>query len=126
MTRPGHVPITRLRFRGRGPTLRSMCEVFRKNPGSGMSAAEVAERGDLDFRDVHQRLADTPELFVPLPRQADGNARYQLASAMAGKSPSEVAGYIEGQTRIESRIAAIVVATFVLVFVVAITLSLAR
>ena len=75
MSRPGHVPITRLRFRGRGPTLRAMCKVFQDHPGVGLSATEVA-------------------------------------------------GYIERQTRIESRIAAIVIASFALVFVVAMTLSL--
>ena len=124
MSRPGHVPITRLRFRGRGPTLRAMCKVFQDHPGVGLSATEVAEQGNLNFRDVHQRLADTPELFVRLPTQADRNVRYRLASALQSKSAAEVAGYIERQTRIESRIAAIVIASFALVFAVATTLSL--
>ena len=124
MTRPGHVPITRLRFRGRGGTLRAMCGVFRIRPGVGLSAAEIAEEGRLDFRDVHQRLLDTPELFVRLPRQADGNVKYRLASDLHGLGAEDIARLIARETRNESRIAGIVIAVFALVISITLALSL--
>ena len=126
MARPGHVPITRLRFRGRGPTLRAMCQVFREHPGVGLSASEIAEYGKLGFRDVHQRLADTPELFVRLPKRHDANVRYRLATALASRSPADVERFIESETRAETRVAAVVIAAFVAVFLTALTLSLSR
>jgi hypothetical protein len=124
MTRPGHVPITRMRFRGRGPTLRAMCAVFRTRPGVGLSAVEIAHEGKLDFRDVHQRLADTPELFVRLPRQADGNVKYRLASSLHALGAEDISRFIDRETRIESRIAAIILAVFALVISVTLALSL--
>jgi len=125
MTRPGHVPITRMRFRGRGPTLRAMCAVFRSRPGIGLSAADIAHDGKLEFRDVHQRLADTPELFVRLPRQADGNVKYRLASGLHGLGAEEIARFIAHETRIESRIAGIILAALALVISITLTMSLA-
>jgi hypothetical protein len=126
MARPGHVPITRLRFYGRGATLRAMCQVFREHPGVGLSASEIAEHGKLGFRDVHQRLLDTPELFVRLPKRPDANVRYRLASALASESPEAVDRFIAEATRAETRIAAIVAAAFVAVFLTALTLSLSN
>ena len=126
MTRPGHVPITRMRFRGRGQTLNAMCTVFREHPGKGLTANEIAEHGGLHFRDVHQRLLDTPELFIRVPSQGDRNVRYRLSSAIASHSPEQVAAFIDEQTRIETRLVRIVVSTFVLIFVTAVTLSLER
>jgi hypothetical protein len=124
MTRPGHVPITRLRFVGRGPTLRAMCGVFREHPGVGLSASEIAEYGKLGFRDVHQRLLDTPELFVRLPKRPDTNVRYRLASGLASQTPEAIDRFIADETRAETRLAAIVAAAFVAVFLTALTLSL--
>lgn len=126
MARPGHVPITRLRFCGRVATLRAMCQVFREHPGVGLTASEIAEHGKLGFRDVHQRLLDTPELFVRLPKRPDANVRYRLVSVLASESPEAVDRFIAEATRAETRIAAIVAAAFVAVFLTALTLSLSN
>jgi hypothetical protein len=103
-----------------------MCEVFRQHPGESLTAADLAARGGIDFRDVHQRLLDTPELFVRLPKRPNTSPRYRLATALAGSSPAEIAAFIDAASRAESRTAAIVIAAFVLVFVIALSLSLLR
>jgi hypothetical protein len=119
------VPITRLRFYGRQRSLAAICAVFREHPGVGLSASEVAEHAGLGFRDVHQRLADTPELFIRVPKRANTSVRYRLATALVGADPEEVGRVIADATRSEVRLAAVVVAGFVAVFVGALTLSLA-
>jgi hypothetical protein len=52
--------------------------------------------------------------------------RYRLASAIAARSPEQVAAFIDEQTRIETRLVRIVVSTFLLIFVTALTLSIER
>jgi len=101
-----------------------MCRVFRERPGVGLTASEIADSGDLEYRDVHQRLLDTPELFVRLPKRPDTNVRYRLVSSLAGRSAEQVDRFIEAETRAETRLAAIVVGAFVAVFFTALTLSL--
>jgi hypothetical protein len=113
-----------MRFRGRAGTLNAMCGVFLEHPGVGLTPNEIASYGSLGFRDVHQRLQDTPELFIRLPKQPDRNVRYRLASSLASRSPEEIAEFIAEQTRIETRIARIVISAFVLIFLTALTLSI--
>ena len=115
MARPGGVPITRLRFVGRTDVLKRMCRAFREHPNVSMTADEVAEHSRLPFREVYQRLTETPELFVRLIRSKGGdpNSRYRLASALAAKDADGVASFIDKQRGIEARIAAIIVLGFI-------------
>ena len=111
MARPGWVPITRLRYVGRTDVLNRMCRTFLARPKESLTADEVAEHSHLAFREAYQRLIETPELFVRMPRRKGGdpNPHYRLASALAELDADGVAAFIDKQKGIEARIAAIFV-----------------
>ncbi len=105
MARPGSVPITRLRFRGRTSTLSRMCRAFREHPSQSLTAAEVADSTDIAFANVHQRLSETPELFVAVPKKKNTNSRFRLTTQLASMNEEETQVYIEEQSRIETWLA---------------------
>jgi hypothetical protein len=105
MARPGSVPVTRLRFRGRTSTLRRMCHAFREHPSQSLTAAEVAEYTDIAFANVHQRLHETPELFVAVPKKKNTNSRFRLTTQLASMGEEETQVFIEEQSRIETWLA---------------------
>jgi hypothetical protein len=114
MARPANVPITRLRFRGRTRTLNAVCDVFRQHPNQSLTAAAVAEFGELDFRDVYMRLSETPELFIHLKKRKNEPLRYRLTSAVAKMTTEETAALIDQQVRSETRLVVVVIAIFML------------
>jgi hypothetical protein len=114
MARPASVPITRLRFRGHTGTLNAVCTVFRQHPDESLTAASVAEFGELDFRDVYLRLTETPELFVHLRKKKGQPMRYRLTSVVAKMTSQETAAYIDEQVRVETRLVVIVVSVFMM------------
>jgi hypothetical protein len=114
MARPASVPITRLRFRGHTGTLNAVCNVFRQHPDESLTAASVAEIGELDFRDVYLRLSETPELFVHLRKKKGQPTRYRLTSVVTKMTVAETAVFIDQQVRIETRLVVIVVAVFMM------------
>ena len=105
MARPGNVPITRLRFRGRGDVLNTLCREFRNHPRQALTAADLAEFTHLQFANVHERLTETPELFVTLPQKAKMNTRYRLTSAVERMNDDETRVFIDAQTRRETWLA---------------------
>lgn len=119
MTRPGSVPITRLRFRGRSATLNRLCRAFREHPRQALTASVLAEYTGVPFRNVHQRLAETPELFLPLPKKRNTNTRYRLTGAVERMSDEETQAFIDGQTRAETRLAVGVVSAILAIATVA-------
>ena len=123
MARPGSVPITRLRFRGRTEVLLTLCQLMRDNPGVGLTANQAAQMTGLTHRDVRQRFAETPELFIRVRKSKDGNTRYRLASSIASLSPDGVVAFIDAETRAETRLAAIVIFGIIAVGVAAGVLS---
>lgn len=112
MARPASVPITRLRFRGRTETLNAICQVFREHPHVSLSATDVAEYAQRDFRDVHERLSETPELFVHLRKKRGESTRYRLTSDVEKMGVAETAAFIDEQVRVETRLVAVVVSIF--------------
>jgi hypothetical protein len=123
MARPGSVPITRLRFRGRANTLNALCRSFRDQPRQTFTAGELAARTGRDFRDVYQRLSETPELFFHMPKKAGGITRYRLASAVERMNDEETAAFIDAETRLETRNAIAVIAGIIALGVLAGVLS---
>lgn len=109
MARPGSVPITRLRFRGRTSTLSRMCRAFREHPAQSLTAAEVAEYTDIAFANVHQRLRETPELFVAVPKKKNTNSRFRLTTQLASMGEEETLAFIAEQSRIETWLAVSIV-----------------
>jgi len=109
MARPGSVPITRLRFVGRGAVLNTLCRAFREHPKQALTAIALAEYTGLAFENVHQRLTETPELFIALPRKPDTTTRYRLTSPVERMDDAQTHDFIGKQTRSESRLATFVV-----------------
>jgi len=105
MARPGSVPITRLRFRGRAATLNTLCRTFREHPRQALTASGLAEMTGIPYRDVHQRLSETPELFLALPKKPNTTTRYRLTGEVERMDEDEVRVFIEAQTRTETRLA---------------------
>src|SRR5512144_1573755 len=105
MARPGSVPITRLRFVGRGATLNKLCRAFHEHPKQALTAIVLTEYTGLAFENVHQRLTETPELFIALPRKPDTTTRYRLTSPIERMDEAQTRDFIEKQTRSESRLA---------------------
>ena len=105
MARPGSVPITRLRFRGRTSTLTRICGAFREHPSQSLTAAEVAEHTDITFANVHQRLSETPELFVAVPKKKNTTPHFRLTTQLASMGEEETRAFVEEQSRVETWLA---------------------
>jgi hypothetical protein len=120
MARPGSVPITRLRFRGRTGTLNALCRAFREHPRQALTANDLVDYTGLQFRDVYQRLTETPELFLMLrKKKVNTNARYRLRVAVERMSEEETRVFINEQTRAETRLAVGVVSAILVIGAVA-------
>lgn len=119
MARPGSVPITRLRFRGRTSTLSRICHAFREHPAQSLTAAEVSDYTDIAFANVHQRLRETPELFVAVPKKKNTISRFRLTTQLAGMDEEETRAFIEEQSRIETWLAIRVVSAILATGVIA-------
>lgn len=119
MARPGSVPITRLRFVGRGATLNKLCGAFREHPKQALTAIVLTEYTGLGFENVHQRLTETPELFIALPRKPDTTTRYRLTSPVERMDEAQTREFIDKQTRSEARLAMFVVSTILAIATIA-------
>ena len=119
MARPGSVPITRLRFVGRGATLNKLCRAFREHPRQSLTAIVLTEYTGLGFENVHQRLTETPELFIALPKRPDTTTRYRLTGPVERMDEAQTREFIEKQTRSESRLAMFVVAMILAIATIA-------
>jgi hypothetical protein len=119
MARPGSVPLTRLRFRGRASSLNALCRAFREHPRQAFTANALADLTGLPFRDVYQRLAETPELFLPLPKKPNTNTRYRLTGNVERMDEEATRVFIEAQIRTETRLAVGVVSAIVAIGTIA-------
>ncbi len=115
MARPGSVPITRLRFCGRGATLNTLCRAFRDHPQQALTAVVLMEYTGLAFENIHQRLTETPELFIALPRKPDTTTRYRLTSPVERMDDGQTREFIAVQTRRELRLAIFVVSVIFII-----------
>jgi len=112
MARPASVPITRLRFRGRAGTLNALVQVFRDHPKQSLTVAAAAEFSQREFRDVHERLSETPELFIHLKKKKGEPTRYRLISDVEKMTVEETKAFIDQQVRAETRLVAVVISIF--------------
>ena len=97
----GIIPFN-FRFRGRIRRLFEMYLCFLDEKDRALHPAQVAKLTGITFADVAALLADTPELFVRLPKRPDGLTRYRLTSACSARSPEEVEALLKQGARRES------------------------
>ena len=97
----GIIPI-RFRFRGKLRRLAQIYQCFIDHPGIGLHPMQVARYTGIGFQEVSTRLEVTPELFVKLPKRADGITRYRLTSATAARSRQDVERLLISAARRES------------------------
>lgn len=90
------------RFRGKSRRLVALAECFLDDPGRGLSAPHIGRATGIGLYETARMLNDTPELFVKLPRRADGITRYRLASSVAARGRDGIADFIAGNARRES------------------------
>ncbi len=112
MARPASVPMTRLRFCGRGDTLKTLVNAFREHPKQALTASLLEEYTGLSFQNVYDRLKETPELFSVLPKRPDANTRYRLTLAVERMSAAETQAFIARHTRAEKQMFASVALIF--------------
>lgn len=90
-----------------------MCRAFRQHPTQSLTAAEVADYTAIAFAKVHQRLSETPELFVAVPKKKNTNSRFRLTTQLASKNEEEPPVYLEEQSRIETCLAVRIVSAII-------------
>jgi len=118
-SRTSRLPITRMRFRGHAETLNAICRCLQEHPKQALTAIVLVEYTGLGFENVHQRLTETPELFIALPRKPDTTTRYRLTSPVERMDEAQTRDFIEKQTRSESRLATFVVSLIVAIAAIA-------
>ncbi len=92
----------KFRFRGKLRRIALIYKCFRDDPGVGLHPAQVSRRTGMSLAEANMRLESTPELFVRLPRRADGLTRYRLTSATATQTPEEVEKFLIAAARKET------------------------
>jgi len=97
----GFIPIT-FRFRGKVQRLLKMYHCFLENPDKALHPTQISRQSGLSLAEVQARLNATPELFVKLPRRADGTTRYRVTSAMTALGEEGVDAFLIGAARKES------------------------
>ncbi len=106
------------RFRGRIHRLLTLYRLFQDNPGTGLHPATIARKAGMGIVDTDERLRRTPEMFVKLPKRADGVTRYRLTSAFTAMSEEEAKARITDLARRESLILYSVLTGIVLLFAI--------
>ncbi len=97
----GIVPIG-FRFRGKLRRLEDIYYCFLNNPGVGLHPTQIARQTGLGFGEVNIRLQATPELFVRLPKRADGITRYRLTTSSSAQNPEDIERFLSRAARKES------------------------
>lgn len=97
----GIIPIS-FRFRGKLRRLALIYDCFQRNPGVGLHPAQIARQTGISLAETNNRLSETPEMFVKLPKRPDGLTRYRLSSAKTLMSPEEVEAFLIKSARKES------------------------
>lgn len=118
-----NMPFFRFRFRGKVRRLFEMYLSFMDNGGGAMHPIEVARMANCSMQEASARLADTPELFVRMPKRPDGLTRYRLSSQLAGKTPEDIEAMLKHHARRESTILYAVGAMLLLLFIIALGLA---
>ena len=78
------------RFRGKTKRLFTLYHCFLEHPGVGLHPIQISKFTGMRFAEVIQRLDNTNELFVKLPKRKDGITRYRLTSSTAAQSKEAV------------------------------------
>lgn len=118
-----NMPFVRFRFRGKVRRIFDIYLSFMDNGGQAMHPIEVARMANCSMQEASVRLADTPELFVRLPKRADGLTRYRLTSQLATKTPEEVEALLKRHARRESMILYALGTMLLLLFIIALGLA---
>jgi hypothetical protein len=118
-----NMPFVRFRFRGKVRRLFDIYLSFMDNGGTAMHPMEVSRMANCSMQEAAARLADTPELFVRLPKRADGLTRYRLSSQLAGKSPEDVEALLKRHARQETLILYALGAMLILLMIIALFLA---
>jgi len=98
----GILPLT-FRFRGKIRRLFDMYACLLEHP-RGLHPTQISRHTGIAFAEVVVRLDNTPELFVKLPRSADGITRYRLTSTCAAREPEDVQKLLNRSARRESMV----------------------
>lgn len=97
----GIIPL-KFRFRGKLRRLARIYQCFLDHPGTGLHPTQISRYTGLGFAEVSDRLDNTPELFVKLPKRPDGITRYRLTSTTTAMSREDVEKLLIGAARKES------------------------
>ncbi|MBX3708073.1 MAG: hypothetical protein KF911_15715 [Pseudomonadales bacterium] len=97
----GLLPVN-FRFRGKVGRLTDIYRCFLDHPGVGLHPTQIARHTGISFAEVNVRLQRTPELFVKLPKRADGITRYRLTSSTAAQSQDDVEAFLASAARKET------------------------
>ncbi len=117
----GIIPIT-FRFRGKLRRLALIYKCFQDSPGEALHPAQISRRTGLSLAEVNNRLTETPEMFIKLPKRPDGMTRYRLASAKAALTPEEVEQFLLKAARRETFLLYAVGAMVVLILTIVVIL----
>jgi len=90
------------RFRGKTKRLLTLYHCFLEHPGVGLHPIQISKFTGMSFQQVIQRLDNTNELFVKLPKRKDGITRYRLTSSTAAQSQEAVEKMIQTAAKRES------------------------
>ncbi|MEE4360205.1 MAG: hypothetical protein V2I63_01640 [Pseudomonadales bacterium] len=93
--------MTLLRYLGKQQRILALYQAFRETPDKGLHPIQLCRATGLDMFEVRARLDGCPELFVRLPRSADGVVRYRLTSATAALTDDDVEALVLGRARSE-------------------------
>lgn len=118
-----NLPFIRFRFRGKVRRLFDIYLSFKDSGGNAMHPVEVARMANCTMQDASRHLADTPELFVRMPKRPDGLTRYRLTSQIAGRTPEEIEAMLHRLARRESVL--LYIFGFMLILLIIIAFSLA-
>ena len=110
------------RFKGRVNRLLALYRMFKSEGDKGLHPAQIARATGMSILDVNERLLDTPELFVRLPRRPDGVTRYRLTSATAAQSEQEVKSMLNDLARRETLVMYAVTSIVLLALVIVLLL----
>lgn len=88
------------RYLGKQDRIIALYELFLAERGP-LHPIQASRGTGLDMFEVQRRLEGCPELFVKLPRNADGLVRWRLTTAASAMQPEAVLEMIRGRVRSE-------------------------
>ncbi|HSG88487.1 MAG TPA: hypothetical protein VLA56_04695 [Pseudomonadales bacterium] len=110
-----------LRYLGKQVRIIALYEAFVAEDRP-LHPIQLSRLTGLDMFEVQRCLAGCPELFVKLPRNAEGLVRWRLTSATGAMEPEAVLALIQARVRSEKlQVTAITVIVASLLLVVALT-----